>query len=109
MKRKRLFIILLGGSITLVCSHIYAQDKLYHNLFPLNEVTLLNRSFKHARDLNIQTLLKYNADRLLVPCRKEAVLSPKESSYQNWNGLLKETFVYDIPSSSGQVFVFISK
>ena len=64
-----------------------AQDKLYPNEFPLIDVTLLNSPFKHARDLNIQTLLKYDVDRLLAGYRKEAGLPAKALSYPNWEGL----------------------
>jgi DUF1680 family protein len=64
-----------------------AQDKLYPNTFPLADVTLLPGPLQHARDLNIQTLLAYDADRLLAPYRKEAGLSPKATSYRNWDGL----------------------
>ena len=63
------------------------QDKLYPNEFPLGDVTLLDGPFKHARDLNIQTLLQYDVDRLLAPYRKEAGLSVKADSYPNWIGL----------------------
>jgi DUF1680 family protein len=63
------------------------QDKLYTNEFPLGDVTLLDGPFKHARDLNIQTLLKYDVDRLLAPYRKEAGLTAKAASYTNWDGL----------------------
>ena len=55
---------------------IHAQDKLYKE-FPLGDVKLLNGPFKHARDLNIQVLLKYDVDRLLAPYRKEAGLHCK--------------------------------
>ena len=51
------------------------------------DVKLLDGPFKHARDLNIETLLKYNVDRLLAPYLKEAGLKPKDSSYTNWAGL----------------------
>jgi DUF1680 family protein len=71
----------------LTCSGIYAQDKLYSNEFPLKDVTLLDGPFKHARDLNIQTLLQYDVDRLLAPYRKEAGLPAKASAYPNWEGL----------------------
>jgi uncharacterized protein len=64
-----------------------AQDKLYPNEFPLSEVTLLESPFKHARDLNIEVLLKYNVDRLLAPYRKEAGLPEKAKSFENWIGL----------------------
>jgi DUF1680 family protein len=73
--------------IFLACSEIKAQDKLYPNEFPLKDVTLLDGPFKHARDLNIQTLLKYDVDRLLAPFRKEAGLPEKAPLFPNWQGL----------------------
>ena len=75
-----LFLLLLFDSA-------YAQDKLYQNTFPLSDVTLMDGPFKHARDLNIEVLLKYNVDRLLAPYRKEAGLAPKAPGYPNWEGL----------------------
>lgn len=63
------------------------QDKLYTDNFPLKNVTLLESPFKHALELNIETLLKYDVDRLLAPYRKEAGLSTKAASYTNWIGL----------------------
>jgi uncharacterized protein len=71
----------------LCCCEIHAQEVLYPNEFPLRDVTLLDGPFKHARDLNIQTLLKYDLDRLLAPYRKEAGLPAKASFYPNWEGL----------------------
>ncbi|MFC5283018.1 beta-L-arabinofuranosidase domain-containing protein [Pedobacter alpinus] len=71
----------------LICFTVQAQEKLYPNMFPLKDVSLLNGPFKHARDLNIQTLLKYDVDRLLAPYLKEAGLVPKGESYKNWEGL----------------------
>ncbi|MGZ3846482.1 MAG: beta-L-arabinofuranosidase domain-containing protein, partial [Flavisolibacter sp.] len=68
-------------------SDLHAQDRLYHNEFSLNDVTLLDGPFKHARDLNIETLLKYDVDRLLAGYRKEAGLPEKAKSYSNWDGL----------------------
>jgi len=65
----------------------HAQEKLYHDEFNLGDVTLLDGVLKHARDLNIQTLLKYDTDRLLAPYRKEAGLNPKAKSFPNWDGL----------------------
>lgn len=56
---------------------IYAQDKLYKNEFPISDVKLLDGPFKHARDLNIKTLLQYDVDRLLAGYRKEAGLPEK--------------------------------
>ena len=68
--------LLLYAGLT-VFSKVPAQDKLYHNEFPLESVTLLNGPFKHARDLNIEVLLKYDTDRLLAGYRKEAGLPGK--------------------------------
>ena len=45
----------------------YAQDKLYADEFPIGDVTLLDGPLKKACDLNVQTLLKYDCDRLLAP------------------------------------------
>ena len=81
---KKTFTILL-----LVCAAtgVNAQDKLYPNEFPLSQITLLEGPLKHARDLNIETLLKYDCDRLMAPYRKEAGLTPKAKCYPNWDGL----------------------
>jgi len=75
--------------IILICSicATNAQDHLYPNTFSLSEVRLLEGPFKHARDLNIQTLLQYDVDRLVNPYRKEAGLTQKAQSYPNWEGL----------------------
>ena len=64
-----------------------AQDKLYADEFPIGDVTLLDGPLKKARDLNIETLLKYDCDRLLAPYLKEAGLTPKAKPYPNWDGL----------------------
>ena len=64
-----------------------AQDRLYSDEFPLGDVVLLDGPLKHARDLNIETLLQYDCDRMLAPYRKEAGLTPKAPTYPNWDGL----------------------
>jgi DUF1680 family protein len=66
---------------------VNAQDALYPNEFPIGDVTLSDGPFKHARDLNIQTLLQYDVDRLLAPFFIEAGLKPKGELYPNWKGL----------------------
>lgn len=83
--KHRLNRILLA--VALLPLFVFAQDRLYKNEFPLSDVKLLNGPFKHARDLNIKTLLKYDVDRLLAPYLKEAGLTPKAKSYPNWDGL----------------------
>ncbi len=64
-----------------------AQSRLYLNEFPLQDVKLLDGPFKKAQDLNIEVLLKYDADRLLAPYRKEAGLPAKTQGFPNWEGL----------------------
>jgi DUF1680 family protein len=80
------------ASCILLCLSSYqllvnAQDALYPNEFPIGDVTLSDGPFKHARDLNIQTLLQYDVDRLLAPFFIEAGLQPKGELYPNWKGL----------------------
>ena len=75
--------LILSSATGTVC----AQDRLYADEFPLGDVTLLDGPLKKARDLNINTLLKYDCDRLLAPYLKEAGLTPKGKSYPNWDGL----------------------
>jgi len=82
MKKITILTTLLALA-TMTC----AQDKLYADEFPLGDVTLLDGPLKKARDLNIETLLKYDCDRLLAPYRKEAGLTPKAQAYPNWDGL----------------------
>jgi len=52
--------------------------------FSLTDVKLLDGPFKHATDLNIQTLLNYEPDRLLANFRAEAGLKPKAMHYMGW-------------------------
>lgn len=45
---------------------------------------LLDGPFKHATELNIQSLLNYQPDRLLAKFRSEAGLQPKAEHYHGW-------------------------
>jgi uncharacterized protein len=80
-------ILLFICAIYCLSLNLNAQNKLYPNEFPLSDVTLLDGPFKHARDLNLQVLLKYDVDRMLAPYRKEAGLTEKAKTYPNWDGL----------------------
>ena len=53
-------IVCIVACLLLAGSSTHAQDKLYHNEFPLADVKLLQGPFQHARDLNIKVLLKYD-------------------------------------------------
>lgn len=83
MKKKTLMLM-----ACLAClGSTQAQEKLYPNSFPLNEVTLLDGPFKHAQDVNGKVLLEYDVDRLLAPFLKEAGLPKKAELFPNWEGL----------------------
>ncbi|MFN7117790.1 MAG: beta-L-arabinofuranosidase domain-containing protein [Saprospiraceae bacterium] len=83
MRMLFIFITIIAGNLVVT----NAQDRLYYNKFSLGDVILLDGPFKHARDLNIQTLLQYDVDRLLEPYRTAAGLTPKGARYKNWEGL----------------------
>ncbi|NCB06729.1 MAG: glycosyl hydrolase, partial [Bacteroidia bacterium] len=55
--------------------------------FELTEVKLLDGYFKHATELNIQSLLNYQPDRLLSKFRSEAGLEPKAEAYGGWEAM----------------------
>jgi hypothetical protein len=65
-RSKKIFQLLIGLCSLFVCTTICAQEKLYGNEFSSGDVILPEGPFQHARDLNIQTLLKYDVDRLLA-------------------------------------------
>lgn len=52
--------------------------------FPLEDVKLLDGPFQHATELNVQSLLNYEPDRLLAKFRSEAGLKPKAEHYEGW-------------------------
>ncbi|MEP6750784.1 MAG: beta-L-arabinofuranosidase domain-containing protein [Bacteroidota bacterium] len=85
--RHCIYFFYIMTSLFITGGNVHAQAKLYPNEFPLSEVKLLDGPFKHARDLNIQTLLKYDVDRLLQPYLKEAGLPEKGKQYASWAGL----------------------
>ena len=52
--------------------------------FGLDRVRLLEGPFKHATELNVQSLLSYEPDRLLAKFRMEAGLEPRAEHYHGW-------------------------
>ncbi len=73
--------------LTVATAVAKAQSVLYPNEYDLRQVTLLDGPFKAAQEVNVETLLKYDVDRLLAPFLKEAGLKPKGESFENWIGL----------------------
>ena len=55
--------------------------------FELSDVKLLDGPFKHATELNEQSLLNYQPDRLLSKFRSEAGLTPKAKPYGGWEAM----------------------
>jgi DUF1680 family protein len=55
--------------------------------FEIKDVQLLEGPFKHATELNIQSLLNYQPDRLLSKFRTEAGLKPKAEPYGGWEAM----------------------
>jgi DUF1680 family protein len=83
----RLFLLCAVVILTSTSGQLNAQEKLYANTFPLTQVTLLNGPFSKARDLNVQTLLAYDTERLLYPYKKQAGIPAAKMGYKNWEGL----------------------
>ena len=72
------------GCIAWPFSDLHAQSKLYPRLFDLQEVTLENGVFKTAMDLNYNTLLEYDVDRLLTPYMRQAGFTEWEQQHPNF-------------------------
>lgn len=70
-----------------IVTTLKAQERLYTNTFPLQDVTITDGPMKHALEENLETLLAYDVDRLLAPYRKEAGLPEKAKQFPNWDGL----------------------
>ncbi|HEX2920532.1 MAG TPA: beta-L-arabinofuranosidase domain-containing protein [Bacteroidales bacterium] len=85
--RKILVVLTVCASFFFLKCGADKHESFYPGEFQLRDVTLLDGPFKHARDLNIVTLLQYDVDRLLAPFLIEAGLPPKAELYPNWKGL----------------------
>lgn len=77
-------LILTGCVALATASASFAQSKLYPHLFDLEEVTLTEGMFKKALDLNNETLLEYDVDRLLTPYFRQAGFSDWEAKHPNF-------------------------
>ena len=83
MKKRLLTTMLLAG--LLMPAHTLAQTELYPKHFDLEQVTLLDGPMKTAMELNFQTLMQYDVDRLLTPYVRQSGLSDDSGSkYYQW-------------------------
>lgn len=77
--------LLLAGCLAMAAaSGCWAQSKLYPHLFDLEEVSLTDGMFKTALELNNETLLQYDMDRLLTPYFRQAGFSEWEALHPNF-------------------------
>lgn len=84
MKKLALFALALPMLASAQTSHI---QELYPNEFEYGQVELLEGPFRHAREVNVNTLKAYDMDRLLAPYFEEAGLEPRAPKFENWAGL----------------------
>ena len=88
--------LLLAGCVALMATTIsLAQSKLYPHLFDLEEVTLTDGMFKTALDLNNETLLEYDVDRLLTPYFRQVGISGWEELHPNFPNWASDNFRLD--------------
>ncbi|MCB0847468.1 MAG: glycoside hydrolase family 127 protein, partial [Bacteroidetes bacterium] len=93
MERSKISYINSGKLITILFFLFACQSKESTPSLPgsakpfsLPQVELLDGPFKHATELNIESLLQYDPDRLLARFRQEAGLEAKAESYGGWEG-----------------------
>lgn len=80
MKKRWMPLLLAAIAFT----GLYGQEALYSNAFPLGDVRITTGPFRHACELNVEVLLRYDTDRLLAPFLREAGLPKKAETYGNW-------------------------
>lgn len=77
MRLLTIFLLIIPTLLT-------AQPKKQVELFPLNNVELLESPFRQAQQTDLKYILAMEPDRLLAPYLREAGLTPKAPSYTNW-------------------------
>ena len=80
---KKLVYALVCGAVAMAS----AQDVLYPDMFALGDVQLLGGPLKDRQELNVETLLSYDTDKLIAPFYEEAGMRSKASKFSNWAGL----------------------
>lgn len=74
---------LLVTALFALSTSVYSQSGQLQS-FPLSSVRLLDSPFKKAQQTDMKYILELDADRLLAPYLKEAVLRPLKENYGNW-------------------------
>jgi len=84
MKTTRTLMI-AAVMLSLSCSLLMAADSVVKaKPFALDSVTLLDRPFKKAMEINREYLLKLSADRMLWPFHERAGMETKGKRYGGW-------------------------
>ncbi len=81
------YSLLAASTLTVAASNVFAQSKLYPNLFDLQEVRLTDDLYSRAERLTYDVLLQYDVDRLLTPYMRQAGFTDWEAehpNFQNW-------------------------
>ena len=87
--------LILSACTALAVTTGSAQSKLYPHLFDLEEVALTESMFKTALELNNETLLEYDVDRLLTPYFRQAGISGWEIQHPNFPNWGSDNFRLD--------------
>ncbi len=95
MKNNKLPAIFFSACLMCGTTAVQGQSELYPNLFDLQEVTLNDGVFKKAMDLNNQTLMEYDVNRLLTPYFRQAGITEWEELYPNFDNWGSGSFRLD--------------
>ncbi|WP_041524975.1 glycoside hydrolase family 127 protein [Gilvimarinus agarilyticus] len=71
--------IAISAAIALASAGAHAVD-----YFALDQVRITGGPFAHAQHKNLEYVMTMSPDRLLAPYLREAGLTPKTASYENW-------------------------
>ncbi|MEQ9305963.1 MAG: glycoside hydrolase family 127 protein, partial [Marinoscillum sp.] len=80
---KQLLIIFTLLTLLIGCE---SAEEVHIQLFPLDQVELLDGPFKQAQQTDLNYILEMDVDRLLAPFMIEAGLDPLAPKYPNWEG-----------------------
>lgn len=75
------FLLIIVSSFSFL---LPAQVEKQAELFPLEDVQLLESPFLQAQQTDLKYILALEPDKLLAPYLREAGLTPKTESYTNW-------------------------
>lgn len=72
------------GAGVFLCMLAFCAQASTVEIFPLQQVSLLERPFREAQDRDIDYLMPMDVDRLPAPYLDEAALQTRAPRYGNW-------------------------